>query len=380
MNNNMKNLAILTNLLLLLCLTACSDDNETYDNSKYTKGTELVQNNMELADTVLTLSHEADTATINTGGTGWWIESVTLKQAEDETTTNLTEADKAAIKKGENYNATFGWLKVNCSNGVMILTVSGNEDVNMRTFEIRLAAEGKTATVTGNQNGLPTGEWPDMIGLSAKDVEMECWEDTAYIETEGRSWWINSIELNGEVALRLSIAEKEQIAETGTWRAECDWLTVECNGYRIMTAVKDNFGDKRTFRINMQCGDWYDAINGTQKDRLAGPMDDNIQLSPKEMHFTAGGGTLSATTQSDSWSVGSIKTDGEYTTISVEERMACEENGVFEKTADWLTVKRSGRELHVTAAPNTTGKERTFQITVSHGNVYNYLLGTQAAD
>ena len=61
-------------------------------------------------------------------------------------------------------------------------------------------------------------------------------------------------------------------------------------------------------------------------------------------------------------------------------RLTSVKQGKFDKTVEWLTVRREGEKLFVTAAPDTTGKARSFQVDLTFGNLSNTLYGEQLAE
>ena len=106
---------------------------------------------------------------------------------------------------------------------------------------------------------------------------------------------------------------------------------------------------------------------------------DIIGLEPDSIAFTAAGGTAECTTENVNWAVCQIEVDGDITVSTLPEREQCYDYHVFEKTVEWLTVRADGNRLYVTAAPNTTGRERRFCVVLEAGDCFNNLYGVQSA-
>lgn len=198
-----------------------------------------------------------------------------------------------------------------------------------------------------------------------------------------KGWWIAGIstdENSGKNTVTPTADEMAAMASGGAYEATYQWLSVKRNGGNIEITINDmNHGD-RTFRITLATAKATAVITGTQEALLTGNMGDNIKLKPREVTFTAEGGTKMCTTDKDSkWTINNIRTDDESFVLSLAEREKCRDERKFEKTCGWLTVKRDGDNLYVTVEPNGTGQERKFSVTLTAGDTGNYLSGTQNA-
>ena len=109
-----------------------------------------------------------------------------------------------------------------------------------------------------------------------------------------------------------------------------------------------------------------------------GWIPDVIQLNPKEVVAGAEGGTLRATTESFWW-INYIRVDDFVYHTTKEESELCFEEMIFEKTVEWLTVKREQNDVVLTLEANRTGRERTFEVRLGEGDFYCFLTGIQLA-
>ena len=101
-------------------------------------------------------------------------------------------------------------------------------------------------------------------------------------------------------------------------------------------------------------------------------------MNPKEVVAGAEGGTLRATTESFWW-INSIKVDETVYYSTREENHLCFAEKIFEKTVEWLTVKREQNDVVLTLEANRTGRERTFEVRLGEGDFYCFLTGIQLA-
>ena len=374
----MKKVFLFTAVFLLAFMTACSDDADVQDvtQSESVRSAEGSDAGIVLSDTVVTLADLKDTATVSVSGKGWWIDRVAL----DDTVAVTAEDDKTMMADGGEFETKCRWLTVRRSGDVIELVAEDNFGPE-RTFYVTIASETDTVTINGTQKDLLIGQWDDNIKLSEKEVTFS-WtgDDTARISTEGRGWSIYSISLNGETSYLSSSEERMQFVRTGSFDVVCDWLKVSCRDYVITLIAAPNGPEVRTFDISLSSGDYFDNITGRQEgEPLIGYWGDIIGLEPDSIAFTATGGTVECTTENINWAVCQIEVDGDITVSTLPEREQCYDYHVFEKTVEWLTVRADGNRLYVTAAPNTTGRERRFCIVLEAGDCFNNLYGVQSA-
>ena len=373
----MKKVFLFTAVFLLAFMTACSDDADVQDvtQSESVRSAEGSDAGIVLSDTVVTLADLKDTATVSVSGKGWWIDRVAL----DDTVAVTAEDDKTMMADGGEFETKCRWLTVRRSGDVIELVAEDNFGPE-RTFYVTVASETDTVTINGTQKDLLIGQWDDNIKLSEKEVTLSWTGDTARITTEGRHWWIDGIRLNGELYYEPTLTERETLARTGSFDVVCDWLKVSCRDYVITLIAAPNGPEVRTFDISLSSGDYFDNITGRQEgEPLIGYWGDIIGLEPDSIAFTAAGGTAECTTENVNWAVCQIEVDGDITVSTLPEREQCYDYHVFEKTVEWLTVRANGNRLYVTAAPNTTGRERRFCVVLEAGDCFNNLYGVQSA-
>lgn len=195
-----------------------------------------------------------------------------------------------------------------------------------------------------------------------------------------KGWWITEITA-GEETVTPTSEEKELMAGGGGYEAECQWVSLKRSGSSMEVAVTDNEYEERTFTITLAADGNTATITGTQEEMSTGNWEDNINLTPENMAFTAEGGTQYSTTNKERqwWAVCTIYIDGNAYNIPNEDINLCYDEHVFEKTCEWLSVRRDNEKLYVTAEPNTTGKEREFAVNLVSGNLHVWLHGTQSA-
>ena len=360
-------------LMAVICFTACSND----DNDPQKPINPEQPKAVELNDTTLTFELNADTATVNIGSSeGWWIEEITT----EEDTLKPTAEEKQLMAGGGAYEARCQWVSMK-RNGSSIEVAVDDNVYKERTFKIVLATADSTATITGVQEEMITGQWDDIIGLSTKTVTLNGAGDPATVTTEGKHWLITSIEVDGETLYNsyYDNTENRNMYQTGKFNKKCDWLNVSVDDWTLNISADMNYGEERTFKIYVQAGDYHDCIEGTQEELMTGGGTP-INLKPKQVTIPAEGGTQTCTTDKDiAWIIHCTYINDNIYYATLDEKENCADTGKFEKTYEWLTVKRDGENLYVTAQPNNTGKERTFKVVITAGDAGDTLYGTQPA-
>lgn len=367
-------------MLALVCFTACTNDDE--DGLENNTGTTVTREDegraVELNDTTLTLYPDTDKDTVEIGAEkGWWIEEI----ATDEATVKPTAEEKQVMAEGGAYDATCDWISVKRAGSGIEVAV-GMIDCAKRTCRLTLATEDTTATVTVVQSDWITGDWDDNIGLSTKSVTLNGAGEPVTIKTEGKNWWIATIKVDGEILYNFieDGTENRNMYQTGLFNLKCGWLKVNVEDWTLSISADMNHGAERTFKITLESGDYFDYIDGKQEELLTG-TGTPINLSPTSVTMPAGGGTQTCTTDEGvNWVINDITVDGNIYCTTLQEKNECIDTGTFENTYEWLTVKRDGNKLIVTTEPNTTGKERTFNIQLTAGNAGDTLKGTQPSE
>lgn len=255
----MKKLIIM--LMALACITACTNDDDSQPDRTY--GGKEEGRAVELKDTTLTFYVFADTAVVNIGhDDGWWIEEMA---ADDGTTVRPTDEEKRLMAEGGAYEAQCRWAGVKRSGGSMEVTVS-DSDRGERTCRLTLATADTTATITIVQKDMPAGGWSDNIGLSTREVTLNGAGDEVKVETEGKTWSIWAIEVDGEdlYIQYYDQSENRQMYRTGNFSGKYGWLNVRVENWTMYISADKNDGAERTFEIRVGAGDYYDSVSGKQ--------------------------------------------------------------------------------------------------------------------
>lgn len=100
---------------------------------------------------------------------------------------------------------------------------------------------------------------------------------------------------------------------------------------------------------------------------------DFIGLGWREVHYGVEGGCDTFMTRCDNWWICNILIDGKL------QNKKNIEDPDFETDYGWLSLKREGRRLVVSIEKNHTGVERTFEVALQLGDLFNTVVGTQSA-
>lgn len=367
----MKKLILM--LMAVICFTACSNDDNDQKQPINPQQTRAV----ELNDTTLTFELNADTAIVNIGSSeGWWIEEITT----EEDTLKPTAEEKQLMAGGGAYEARCQWVSMK-RNGSSIEVAVDDNVYKERTFKIVLATADSTATITGVQEEMITGQWDDIIGLSTKTVTLNGAGDPATVTTEGKHWWITTIEVDGETIYNsyYDRTENRNMYQTGKFNKKCDWLNVSVDDWTLNISADMNYGAGRTFKIHLQAGDYHDCIEGTQEELMTGGASDKIGLSTKEVTLDYTGSEVKIDTEGKHWWITSIEVEGETLYkfgYDRTENRNMYNTGKFNQKCDWLNVRVDDWTLYISADDNFR-KERTFKITLELGNYFDHISGTQ---
>lgn len=225
--------------------------------------------------------------------------------------------------------------------------------------------------------------WAEGITLSTDSLMLGGRVDTQGVEIAQRGWWINSVEVEGEVTLTTE-AERQAMSRGEAYRNVFDWVTVSTEPDAIIVSVTANPSSDapRTFHIEVQGGDKTKVITGTQEPLRVGDWGDQVFLSRNVLFFPADGGHETVTTGTSRWWLGNISIDENWYRPSQQEANALEK-GNLEATYEWLHVHitddpaTEGRTLELTVEPNNTGNPRTFDISIQAGDYFCHIDGTQ---
>lgn len=100
----------------------------------------------------------------------------------------------------------------------------------------------------------------------------------------------------------------------------------------------------------------------------------NIGLSQTELEYTWRGGCDTLQTQGSDWYFSEITVDGKTETLAQEEQ-----GTDFEKTVEWLNVKRKDKEIEIKITDRNTSAtdERTFEIVLQSETKRESIIGKQ---
>jgi hypothetical protein len=108
----------------------------------------------------------------------------------------------------------------------------------------------------------PIGIWDDNIKLSQKGVQFTAEKSSTLITTEGESWWIDGISLNGSsnLAIReIDTSAKNFVLDEAEFRIE------RKNGTEIHVEMTENMtGVERILIIGLSAGNYSDGIRISQ--------------------------------------------------------------------------------------------------------------------
>ena len=221
-------------------------------------------------------------------------------------------------------------------------------------------------------------------------VAVELKDTTLFFEIEAgtkmvsmggdKGWWVDEISTDGN-SIAPTAEEKEFMADGGGYEAECEWVSVKRSGANLEVSVRGNDYEPRRFEITLASDNTVATISGGQVG-LDGMWEDNIHLTPDNMTFTAEGGTQFCTTNKEnlSWAIVTVTVGDEIYPTSLSDRTLCYDEHLFEKTFEWVGVRRDEEKLYVTAGPNITGEERAFKIQLVSGDYSVVLHGRQLAE
>lgn len=246
-----------------------------------------------------------------------------------------------------------------------------------------------TACTNDDENGLDNNNGTMVPGEEeGRAVELNDTTLTLYPDTDKdtvnvgaeKGWWIEEIATD-EATVKPTAEEKQVMAEGGAYDATCDWISVKRAGSGIEVAVGMIDCAKRTCRLTLATEDTTATVTVVQSDWITG-TGTPIELEPNDMTMPAEGGTLCCTTNEKctNWTILDITIDGKTYKCTLNEWIEWSYTSTFEKTCEWLTVKRDNDKLYVTAEPNTTGKERIFTVRLFAGDMHDVLNGTQPAE
>ena len=371
----MRQKTLFPSLVALLCLvTACSDTDDGASAPEAT-GIKLSVETITFSDDALSQS-----IAVNSGTDPWCITAV----ATDDNKTLLSEAEQEAMRGGEPFERTFQWLTVAVEDNTIRLDAV-ESGFSAHTFSIELSSANGAARINGSQ-AAKTDDSP--IVANPARVELYFKPDTATVETGKDTWWVAAVTIEGlDIQLYDSIAGGEILRpQSRDFNRTFDWLTVRVDGTRLVLIAQENEDiAPRHFSVVLSTGSQECEITGTQDVMPSGYVennDGNIEATPDYVEFPPEGGTLRVEAAQSGWWFQDILVDGEYQDLGLTQQSAKDQltkYRQYKRTFDWLTVELDSFDLLLTAQPNTTGSERTFEVLLDNYFEKGRITGLQLA-
>lgn len=355
-------------IFLLLCAASCTKEDMRWGDV------------IGLSTHEVTLNGAGEPVTVNTKGKSWWISTIEI---DGKMVYHLNDSSENwnMPQTGKFYQKC-DWLNVKVDDWTLNISADMNYEES-RTFKIGLSAGDYFNYINGTQEELTTGKWNDNIGLSTKTVTLNGAGDPVTVTTEGKHWWITSIEVDGETLYNFYYdnTENRNMYQTGKFSQKCGWLNVSVDDWTLNISANMNYEEGKTFKIYLQAGDYHDCIDGTQEVLMTGGASDKIGLSTKEVTLDYTGSEVKIDTEGKSWWITSIEVEGETLYnfgYDKTENRNMYQTGKFNQQCDWLNVRVDDWTLYISADDNFR-KDRTFKITLELGNYFDHISGTQKA-
>ncbi|WP_373057665.1 hypothetical protein [Zunongwangia sp. H14] len=106
-----------------------------------------------------------------------------------------------------------------------------------------------------------------------------------------------------------------------------------------------------------------------------GDWDDNIELSRKEIQFSASENSVILNTGKEGWWITQVSLNGN----SDYEQTENSDGEFFINEDEFLVERRSAKELYIEMSQNTTASERILIIGLQSGNYFDAVTITQSA-
>ncbi|MCM1311856.1 MAG: hypothetical protein NC206_00810 [Bacteroides sp.] len=177
----------------------------------------------------------------------------------------LSQEEKDMQLRGVWSPVTCGILTVQPSDNRLELQMKRNTDINPQTkFKIVIEKDGCEDSIKGTVDGMPDGDWDDVVGLSATQVDFQSFGGYFTVTTTGVGWAVCEMVAGRDM---LSIPQSSVALNQATGKAEytCGWLNVECDNQSIVINVEpNNSGVERDYKIRIVAGDYFCWIQGKQ--------------------------------------------------------------------------------------------------------------------
>lgn len=118
----------------------------------------------------------------------------------------------------------------------------------------------------------------------------------------------------------------------------------------------------------------------SDKEVLIGKWDDNIKLSTKYVELAAKADSVTITTEGDWWWINGITFKDSTYQYYQREDINLESDSYSIKEDCFVVERRDKNTLFIKLVENTSGKERSVNITLEAGNYFDYVKIKQAAN
>ncbi len=178
----------------------------------------------------------------------------------------LSQEEKDMQQSGMWSPVACGILTVQPSDNKLELRMERNEDICPQTkFKIIIEKNGCEDSIKGTVDGMPDGDWGDVVGLSATQVDFRAFGGCFTVGTTGIGWALCEVVIDGEI---IPIPQNSVASHHTTGKAEYTyrWLNVKCDKQSVMIKVDgNNSGAERQYKLRIVAGDYYCWIQGVQK-------------------------------------------------------------------------------------------------------------------
>jgi hypothetical protein len=106
------------------------------------------------------------------------------------------------------------------------------------------------------------GDWDDNIHLSTKAVHFKSGTDSVLVTTQGTWWWVCNVSVNDTYYNPSGEIDPESSHYTFT--RDCFVAERRDNKTLFIKATANTTGSIRTIRIQLEAGDYFDAVTVTQ--------------------------------------------------------------------------------------------------------------------
>lgn len=201
--------------------------------------------------------------------------------------------------------------------------------------------------------------------------------DTAIVTVNRQQISIDSIRVNDRT---------EVVMQTFDHQGECsaDFLQLKFDFpiLQVITPFNHSVWNYFDFTIYVSAENNTRTISGFKEQQPMGwaPEDSVPKVTPNELTFPAAGGTMTATTSDDQWSILQVDLDETfYAWNQWKEKFADVRQNDGTLSIEWLTFSVRGRDITVTLGENNTPIERKFCIYIGNWLRTYRIYGTQPA-